>query len=139
MIEVLPIPSALTPAVLPQIAADIERALEHGGDFDLDDAAERLAAKDWQLWVVTDNKRSAGVVITHIAVRPKAKVVEIVLLSGENAKRWMPRAEEVIAEWAAELGCVAMEAAGRTGWERRMTPAGWKRQAVVIRKELAHA
>lgn len=138
MIEIFPVPSAMAPDVVDRVEADIRAALEYGGDFDVDDVREMVAKRDWQIWIVTEAGRHAGVVITHVAIRPTAKVCEIVLLAGIDAKRWMGRAEDAVAGWARELGCVAMEAAGRLGWERRMAPKGWRRAAVVIRKELTN-
>ena len=139
MIDLIPIPSSAAPDVVTHAAADIERALRRGGDFDLDDVRAKVATRDWQLWVPTVDGHAAGIVITHIAQRPKAKVAEILLLAGRDARKWMPEAEKMVEAWARELGCDAMEAAGRTGWERRMEPHGWQRQAVVIRKELGNA
>jgi hypothetical protein len=139
MIDLIPVPSGVAADAVDHAAADIERAIRRGGDFDLDDVRRKVAARDWQLWVPTIDGRAMGVIITHVSQRPRAKVAEIVLLAGRNAKTWMPRAEEMIAAWARELGCVALEAAGRSGWERRMSPCGWQRQAIVIRKELADA
>ena len=135
-VEVFPVESRVAPELALRLAPDIERALEHGGDFTLDDIHEKLAARDWQLWAVTREGKHAGCVITHVAVRPAAKVVEIVLLAGKDARKWMPETEDVIEAWARDLGAVAMEATGRDGWERRMKPAGWCKSAVVIRREL---
>lgn len=139
MIEVLPVRSAIAADVVEQVRSDIESALKHGGDFGIDDVKAKVAKRDWQLWVVTDAGKHAGVIITHIARRPAAMVCEIILLAGENAKRWLGQAEDTIATWARDLGCIAMEAAGRIGWERRMAARGWAKSAVIIRKELADA
>lgn len=137
MIEVLGIPREKVDRFWPAVAPMIERALDYAhGEFLIDDI--RLYAKDnrLQLWVVLDEDRLVGAIVTEIANYPRVLALRFLALAGENLDGWMDEAEEFIVSRARDWGCGVSEGYGRRGWERKARHLGYEFGHVMVRKEI---
>lgn len=107
----------------------IRRALRlEGGLFEWEDILEALKVGDMQSFTDGDS-----LILTRIAVYPRKKVLEIILVFGSLDQ--VHAIEPRLIEFAKTHECVAVLAMGRLGWEGAMTP-GWRRVFSYYIKEL---
>lgn len=76
-----------------------------------------------QLWIAWSyaRRRVEGACITKMGtnpVLPDCKVVEAVLVGGENWHEWGPQMADLLSAWADAHGCVGVLGGGRRGWGR---------------------
>ena len=76
------------------------------------------------------------ILITEIPIYPGEKVLQVFLVAGKLPEDWKLVLGK-LEQWAADLGCAAVQVCGRRGWLRKLR--GYAVPRVVMRKELAHA
>jgi len=62
------------------------------------------------------------------------RVLEVILVGGENAKGWMTF-ENKFAEWAAREGCSKIQMIGRKGWAKTLSGA-WREAARMFERDV---
>lgn len=92
-----------------------------------------LLSGDCQLWVFGQGQLF---VISFIDERGVDRVVQIFLAAGDLSGELLDQAEDAIETMGRAMGCTAIEAEGRVGWERRLKSRGWQRKWVTLRKDL---
>lgn len=114
--------------------AMIQKALSRTPDYDEVSLYRSLVLGERRLWLVyTPQSEVVASVITSIAVYPLSKVCLIFAIGGDDMGEWLHFLPTVVEPWAKAQGCTHMELKGRSGWEKVL---GWKKHAVVLRKEL---
>ena len=76
-------------------------------------------------------------VYTQIMDYGHEKVLEVVLLFGDD---FLGKREEVVShleKFGKQHGCKAVEALSRLGLEPTLRPLGWKKKKVLLRKDIA--
>lgn len=100
--------------VWPRCAEHIAPALAHAGNtHTLEHVRQAIEENRAQLWPVGE----LGTVVTEIEQMPSGlRICRLWLAGGKMAA--LIEAEKVIAEWAKENGCDAVEITGRKGWRK---------------------
>ena len=75
-------------------------------------------------------------VITQITDYGTEKVLEVVLLLGDQFLERKEAVVEHLVKFGRTNGCKAVEALSRLGLEPTLKPLGWKRKKVLLRKEI---
>lgn len=114
----VPVPPDKLAAAWPHVLPHIEKmARATRGKLSADDFRQRIAAGEFQLWVVLRDGNRLASVLTEIIQYPQRKVARIVGCVGRHREEWVHLLAEV-QDWARSQGCVAMEAFARKGWAR---------------------
>lgn len=116
----------------------IKRALDHAsGELTPADLKEGCLSRAIQLWLISREKRIFGAITTEIVVYPQRKHCRIITLAGNDFESWVPLADTILDAWAAEQGCVAMEAYVRKGFVSKLAPLGYRHKYSVVVKGLS--
>lgn len=135
--KLVPVPADCLMQYVRHVVPLLQPAVDRGGDIRMQDLFQKLAVGDWQLWTVEDSAGSACVaVVTHVAVRPLSKAVQIMYVGGRNIDECIGHLA-TIEEWARAIGATKIEAVGRKGWKRKLS--GYRQEAVILTKDLTHA
>lgn len=97
---------------------------------------------DWhaQLWIAGYRGGGEAPSIEAVAVTTVStyasglKVLEVVLVAGENAKGWVTFEDEFVT-WAQRQGCEKIQMIGRKGWQRQLGEA-WRVAAWMMEREV---
>lgn len=100
------------PYVWYYIVPFIQRALDRGCRYSLEDIYDGLRKQNLQLWT-WQPKEIEAVMITAMS----GDECYIATMSGENMKDWLPHIKDV-EEWAKSNGCKKIIIQGRKGWSR---------------------
>lgn len=117
-------------AVWHEVAPHIQRGLEHGSNYTLEDVREGLKNKTMQLWTWRDSIVHAALVTT--IQEDDIKYCLYLAVGGSLMREWLPY-QRVIESWAREHGCEEMQIYGRPGWGRKL---GFKPVWTKFRKAL---
>jgi hypothetical protein len=111
----------------------ISDAVEYSyGKYTVQDIYNALCERDMQLWVIVDNDDIPhAIIVTQIIYYPSKKVMLFVLAAGVKFDNWTHLLPQFIA-FAKDHQCTAMEFYGRTGWEKKIEPLGFKKIHTVF-------
>lgn len=131
------IPKHLAPGILAGVLAEfdrcwpwLERAVVRGGSRHTRESLwAGIVRGEYQFWPY---ERSAG--ITNVVFFPTGRVLSLWLVGGELDD--VLAHESDLAEWAAAVGCDALELVGRRGWEKVLQPMGYSSGSVVLTRRL---
>lgn len=71
-----------------------------------------------QGWFIREDDELLAVMVTRVDLYPRRKGLSIFALAGRDMNRFFEKANEVISEYARQMGCDFLECQGRRGWER---------------------
>jgi hypothetical protein len=116
----------------------VKRALDHtSGEFTPEDVKQLCKDRVVQLWLISENSRVIAAATTEIVIYPNRKHCRIATIGGSKAPEWSELLfNGVIAEWAKEQGCVAIEAFVRKGYVPVLAEYGFKHKYSAVIKEL---
>ena len=82
------------------------------------DLLEGVLEDKMQLWIITNNKeeRLYGAALTQIIPYPRAKILNLFLLGGQDMKSWKDDMSNAIETFARSQGCDFLQSLGRRGW-----------------------
>lgn len=86
--------------------------------FSIDSVLSGLFARQMQLWVVEQGKKTLAACVTRVDVRPTHKVLSILFLGGDSLYTWIHELLGTLEQYAESLDCKYVECFGRKGWER---------------------
>lgn len=101
------------------------------GLFRPSDVLERCADGRWQMWGAF-RPGLIAICCTAIEPYPMARVLNFLLIAGEDMAAWLPEIERIHG-WARGLGCTVAQVYGRRGWSRVLAPLGFKHEVDVWR------
>lgn len=131
------IPANLIDRFWPFAEPYIKRALDHTrGEFLPSDIKDYCKDRIIQLWLVSENERVIAAATTEIITYPRKKHCRVVTLAGSKAVEWTQLLDVVLAGWAREQGCDAMEAYVRKGYAPVLANYGYKHMYSAVFKEL---
>ncbi len=102
-------------SVLPSLIPMLEKVVTPKSGHCVESVLAALLRADKQLWIIGDFK---AFTITTIQHRPVERVLWVDWMSGDDMPSWMSewaRFQEILAK---DLGCTAVEFAGRIGYKR---------------------
>lgn len=121
----------------PHVAPLVARGLDRGshGEYTLEDVHAALLHGKLQLWMAKGGKTPA-IGVTQIVQYPQFGTVLVIFCVGDGVEDWEDVGLTAIEEWAAKHRLRAVEVIGREGWTRRLGLLGYRKDAVMLRKEL---
>lgn len=139
-IDVVAIEPVISPDVdgrWPSVATYVARAVVHSASPEPVESW-RASCRDGrrQLWVITKNECTIGVVITEIYETQRGLTCALPIAAADNLAEAITAVSELIEAWARAEGCVRLEGWGRPGWSRQLRQLGWTPYAVQIEKSL---
>ena len=115
----------------------IKRALDHtSGEFLPSDIQTYCKAGLVQLWLVSEDSRVVAAITSEIVNYPRRRHCRIVTLAGSRAAEWTEQADTIIGAWAAQQGCIALEAFVRKGYVPVLMKQGFKQKYAAVIKPL---
>jgi len=121
----------------PMAAELLEPAVEmSGGRYDIE-SVEYLVKNGFnQLWVMYDDDDKIRIAFTTaIENYPRRRMLAITFLGGDDFVNNIGIVDDTLSEWAIAHGCDGAEIMGRKGWERALSPFGFKASYVTVEKE----
>ena len=103
------------------------------GEYEPRDIVDLLVKGAMQLWVGYEGEEIQAILVTEIVRHPRYQSCVIHGFSARNMDAWLPHLS-TIETWALSLGCKAVEAHGRAGWQKVLDD--YKRTHVILRKML---
>jgi len=67
-----------------------------------------------------------SVIVSEVTEYPNGKVLNIVLVAGKDADKWLSKADAFFTEMAKLNGCKAIITTGRIGWKKLNASLGYK-------------
>ena len=102
------------------------------GRIEVEDFHTALTKREMQLWIAY-HSQIVATMITQIVPYPQKKILRIIAIAGDDMDQWLPNLPQV-EQWAASIGCSALECWGRKGWLRVLQD--WKCSYHVLTKEI---
>lgn len=132
------IPHQLIERMWPFAEPYVKRALDHAaGEITPDDLKNGCLNRDIQLWMVSKDNRVVGAATTEIIVYPNKKHCRVITIAGSQFEDWVDQMDAALADWAASIGCDALEAHVRKGFVKRLATLQYKHLHSVVIKSLA--
>lgn len=104
----------------PEIYALGRQACDEIGDYDFDaDFLPDIRAGLLQMWLGRHGSAIEFLLITRVEARPKGRVGQILIGTGENRRRWLPFLSRV-EETFRRAGAKAIEPVMRKGWLKEL-------------------
>ena len=107
------------PVLWNDTAHHLKLALDHSyGEYSLSSLYEAISDNSMQLWVSLDSFDTVeAALITQILDFPNVRICQMLMCGGREANNWA-HFKEIIEDWAAQIGCQAVELVGRRGWKK---------------------
>jgi hypothetical protein len=77
-----------------------------------------------------------GFVLTQVTQYDSERVLDVVLLWGDQFDAWKADVVNHLIEFGRANGCAAVEAIARLGLGKTLKPLGWRRKKILLRKEI---
>lgn len=105
------------------------------GRFDEGNVLNYIEEGRFHCWVHYDNGIVKAVALTQFCQFPKMKELQIIMCSGTNYSTWHNEIQ-VIQNFAKDMGCKAISALARPGWEKALVQNGYKKTHVFFEKDI---
>jgi len=112
----------------PHAAPLIQRALDRGSNYTIDQIYEGLKTSAMQLWLWG----SDAAMVTTIQNDEGTRWCLLLAIGGDSMDEWLP-CLPIVENWARDCGCSEMRIYGRIGWARR---TGYRVDYTKMSKEL---
>lgn len=104
------------PYVWDRVKDHLQRGIDKGSDYTLEEVLEKLCKREMQLWVSWNGDIEAALV-TSIETSKQCKFCVLAVGGGDNLEGWMHYLSE-IEDWARRHDCEELRIYGRPGWAR---------------------
>lgn len=91
----------------------IQKALDRGSNYTIDQIYRGLRSKEMQLWMWGDD----AALVTTIQNRDNKRWCLFLALGGECMNEWQEYLP-IVEDWARDKGCQEMRIYGRAGWKK---------------------
>ena len=91
----------------------IQKALDRGSNYTIDQIYRGLKSKEMQLWMWGDT----SALVTAIQNRDNKRWCLFLALGGERMNEWQEYLP-IVEDWARDKGCQDMRIYGRAGWKK---------------------
>lgn len=106
------------------------------GKYESVDILRSLLRGDMQLWGALSDEKIEAIAIGEIVSYPRIKVYRVLGCTGEGMNEWLDLIHG-IENWARMQGCKDFEAIARPGWEKMLTPQGYKKTHIILNRSLS--
>ena len=106
------------PHVWEEVRGHIQRALDRGSNYSLQDIRKGLCRSKMQLWCWKSGRIEAALVTT-IQTKQDVKFCLFLVVGGSKMDEWCDHMS-LVEDWAKEVGCTEMRIYGRIGWARKL-------------------
>jgi len=113
--------------------------LTSGGKYHIDDIYENLTKGYYNLWLIVDDKDGEKVIAaltTRIIWYPNRKAMAMDWVGGKRMMEWLPKAMEILTDFAKDCGCSHLEGYGRKAWSKVLKKYNWKPEYIAYRMEI---
>ena len=113
--------------------------LTSGGKYHIDDIYENLTKGYYNLWLIVDDKDGEKVIAaltTRIIWYPNRKAMAMDWVGGKRMMEWLPKAMEILTDYAKDCGCSHLEGYGRKAWSKVLKKYNWKPEYIAYRMEI---
>ena len=113
--------------------------LTSGGKYHIDDIYENLTKGYYNLWLIVDDKEGEKVIAaltTRIIWYPNRKAMAMDWVGGKRMMEWLPKAMEILTDYAKDCGCSHLEGYGRKAWSKVLKKYNWKPEYIAYRMEI---
>jgi hypothetical protein len=113
--------------------------LTSGGKYHIDDIYENLTKGYYNLWLIVDDKDGEKVIAaltTRIIWYPNRKAMAMDWIGGKRMMEWLPKAMEILTDYAKDCGCSHLEGYGRKAWSKVLKKYNWKPEYIAYRMEI---
>lgn len=104
-----------------ELAADVTN-----GRYQSTDILEALLHLNHDLWVVFDETRVYGAVVTALKQYPQKKYLELAFIAGEDGHSWKDQMLDILRRWAYDNSCDGIESCARLGWAKIFKDDGYR-------------
>lgn len=134
MIEIMPVLPEKLDELSPKAIYYLQQASEAmAGYFPVELAMEQTKVNVGAMYVVYDADATIGCFFLNYKFTHVGKVMNLILLGGENFKQWESQFSSFLHALAYEKGCSEFTVMGRKGWGRF---SNLEHVACVFRKKL---
>lgn len=111
------------------------------GRSKVDDILKFLFNGQMQLWVVLDDNKIYGQLITEVKQYPQCKMLTIQYCAGEpqHMKLVEDKVYATLERFAKDNNCFGVELIGRPGWSKHVAKRGYKVSSVMYQKFFSEA
>jgi hypothetical protein len=110
-----------------------------GGRYELKDMFDQIQSGEQHLWLVSDGEKPLAAFTTRIIHYPQFKALSCQFCGGENRMdEWIDDADTILARFAQDGGCAAIEMTGRAGWSRKLPDPWFEEFRIYRRPVLTH-
>lgn len=131
------VPHGMIHGVLPQIIPHLGISSKWSkGRVSADDILKFIFTGQMQLWVVLDQTKIYGHIVTEVKQYPGKKMFAVQYCSIEphHLEQVEDKMQELAEKFAKDAGCSGIEFTGRPGWSKSMKKYGYDVQSVVFQK-----
>ena len=123
----------LVPALLPYLHESQEWTR---GRATVDDLLRLVLNGQMHLWVVFENEKIYGHVITEVKEYPRCKMLTIQYCAMEpgTLDQINEKMQDIAVRFAKDAGCAGIEFIGRPGWRKTASKYGYSVQSVMYQK-----
>ncbi|CAB4190114.1 hypothetical protein UFOVP1288_37 [uncultured Caudovirales phage] len=96
------------------------------GQYEPGDILDLVLDYGCSLWIAYEGDTVKGAVVTQINDYPRKRVLCVIFLGGVDFPTWKDPMLATLRAWAIDNKCDALQADGRSGWERVFSADGVK-------------
>ncbi|MFZ9615177.1 MAG: hypothetical protein ACO3AG_00735 [Fluviibacter sp.] len=96
------------------------------GRYTKENILEAILHHDYNLWVVFNDERLFGALVTALKLYPQKKMLELSFIGGEEGPTWKDKMLDLMQRWAYDNNCDGIEACARFGWAKIFKDDGYR-------------
>lgn len=123
----------------PQVQEHMLRGMKRGYGYTLTEEGVLGALEDGQMTMLglqDDDASMVGSIILKVCTEDRGTVLFVVMVAGKWIDEEAVKAQEIIKDYASDVGADKIETIARRGQEQRLKSMGWKSRAVVMELEM---
>ena len=134
------VPREAVDIVWGDVSGLLYKAIEtSGGKYHIDDIYRNITEGYYNLWLIVDNKDGEKVIAalsTRIIWYPNRKAMAMDWIGGKRMMEWLPKAMEILKDYAKDCGCSHLEGYGRKAWAKVLKKYNWEPEYIAYRMEM---
>ena len=134
------VPREAVDIVWGDVSGLLYKAIEtSGGKYHIDDIYRNITEGYYNLWLIVDNKDGEKVIAaltTRIIWYPNRKAMAMDWIGGKRMMEGLPKAMEILKDYAKDCGCSHLEGYGRKAWAKVLKKYNWEPEYIAYRMEM---
>jgi hypothetical protein len=120
----------------PQLSADLDKVPHTWKHWTKESICSEIAGGLTQIWGIGHPPQATLILFTAIKIHPALKVLSITWALGGLEDDMIPLLEATFMNFAQLNECDEVEVHGRPGWEAKLKPLGFRKDAVVLSRRV---